>query len=185
MTGRERVLAMVVGALVPISITFMGIFWFIDKYSSNNMEYLSLTEQVSTEKEKTAKAIKANQRRIYYRSVSLPSNLVDASNEYQTWLKKLVRDQIKMEFKSVTPRDGGELIYKNKLIGRAKTFTLLATADLQQLSQFLYEFYSVDLLHRINSIETSRQEVARPRESSLQLDYPVRKMIRPSVSGCQ
>lgn len=144
---------MIVGALVPISIAFMGVFWFIDKYSNNNMEYLSLTEQVSVEKEKTTKAIKANQRRIYYRSVSLPSNLVDASNEYQTWLKKLVRDEIKMNFKSVTPRDGGELIYQNKLIGRTKTFTLLATADLQQLSQFLHEFYSVDLLHRINSIK--------------------------------
>ena len=65
----------------------------------------------------------------------------------------MVRDEIKMDFKSVTPRDGGELIYKNKLIGRSKNFTLLATADLQQLSQFLHEFYSVDLLHRINSIK--------------------------------
>ena len=144
---------MIVGALVPISITFMGVFWFIDKYATNKSDCDSLTVQVSTEKEKTTRAIKANQRRIYYRSVSLPANLVDASNEYQTWLKKLVRDQIKMDFKSVTPRDGGELKYKNKLIGRSKTFTLMATADLQQLSQFLYEFYSVDLLHRINSIK--------------------------------
>ena len=153
MSARERLLAIVVGALVPISVAFIAVFWFIDKYSSNNMEFLSLTEQVSSEKEKTSLAIKANQRRIYYRSVSLPANLVDASNEYQTWLKKLVRDEIKMDFKSVTPRDGGEIKFKNKLIGRTKTFTLLATADLQQLSQFLYEFYSVDLLHRINSIK--------------------------------
>ena len=153
MTARERVLAIAVGALVPISIAFVAVFWFIGKYSDNNSEVMGLTQQVSAEKEKTTLAIKANQRRIYYRSVSLPANLVDASNDYQTWLKRLVRDQIKMDFKSVTPRDGGDLRYKNKLIGRTKTFTLLATADLQQLSQFLYEFYTMDLLHRINSIK--------------------------------
>ena len=153
MTARERVLAMAVGALVPISIAFMLVFWFIGKYSDNNNQFVGLQSQISAEKDKTALAIKANQRRIFYRSTSLPADLVDASNEYQTWLKKLVRDQIKMDFKSVTPRDGGDLKYKNKLIGRTKTFTLLATADLKQLSKFLYEFYTMDVLHRINSIK--------------------------------
>ncbi len=153
MTKRERLLALLVAALVPISLAFIGIFWFIDKYSNNNLEVVRLMDQVDEEENQMSLATKANQRRIYYRTISLPSDVGDAANDYQIWLKDLVRDDIKMDFKSVTPRDGGEIKFKNKLIGRTKTFTLLATADLPQLTRFLQEFYSVDLLHRINSIK--------------------------------
>ena len=114
LTARERVLAWVVLSLVPITILFMGVFWFISSYNDNNGQVMSLTQQVSEENAKMKAAIRANQRRVYYRSMSLPSDVVDASNQYQLWLKNLVRDKLKMDFKSVTPRNAGELKYKTK-----------------------------------------------------------------------
>ena len=153
MTQREKVLAMVVGALVPITLIFMGVFWFIEKNSLNDGEIMSLSEQVSRENEKTALSTKANSRRIYYRSVSMPSNLADATNDYLLWLNKLAGDEIKMEGLSVAPLSGDKIKFKSKVVGNTKKFAMTATGNLSQLSEFLTKFYSVDLLHRINSLK--------------------------------
>ena len=153
MTQREKVLAIVVGALVPITMIFMGVFWFIDKSSFNDSEIMNLTEAVSRENEKTAVSIKARRRRIYYQSVSLPSNLADATNDYQLWLKKLAGDQINMESLSVAPLAGDKIKFRSKDVGNSKKFAVTATGDLMQLSDFLSQFYSVDLMHRINSLK--------------------------------
>lgn len=153
LTPRERILSLAVLTLVPIGLLFMGVFWFIGKYNDNNMQIVGLTDQVNSEESKMLAAKKANIRRNYYRSISLPSDIVDASNDYQTWLLKLVRDEIKMSKNSIKPQASADLRVSNKTIGRTKQFTLLVDADLQQFTDFLTRFYSVDLLHRISSIK--------------------------------
>lgn len=157
LTARERILAWIVLSLVPICILFFGIFWFIGRYNDNNAEFMSLTAQVSDEEAKQNEAIRATQRRRYFRDQSLPSNVVKANNDYQLWLKNLLQNEIQMELKSVTPRQGSILKHNNRAIGQSKTFTVLATADLAQLTRFLHEFYSLPLLHRINSLKINPQ----------------------------
>jgi hypothetical protein len=153
LTQREKTLATAVLALVPLCIGFMLLFWFIGKRSANQTSIDSLRSQVREEERKLMTALQANQRRVYYRSVSLPSNFDDARNEYQQWLKQLVRNDVGMSYRSITPRSPAKIKHNGKLIGQTETFTLLATADLPKLVDFLTAFYKVDLLHRINSIK--------------------------------
>ena len=153
LTTRERYLAYALVALVPVTILFIGVFGFINQYKANNQQFMNLTTQLGQQQDLQAQAMNAQQRRSYYRNISLPSDLNHASQDYQLWLKSLVRDQLKMSFKSLTPRKGADLKFNNKVVGRSQEFTLLATADLKQLTSFLEEFYSVELLHRINSLK--------------------------------
>jgi hypothetical protein len=152
MTPRERILAKAVFALLPATLIFIGVFWFIGKYGANNLEVMNLMGQVEAEQEKLDEAFKANRRRIYFNSVSLPSKLEDASNDYQIWLKMLL-DEIDLDLKTLTPRDTSPLKFQKKEVGERKTFAVTASGDLQQLTDFLVRFYSVDLLHRINSLK--------------------------------
>ena len=184
MTNREKTLAMIVLSLVPITLAFLGVFWFVKKYNENNLQVISLSEQIDAELEKTKQATKANRRRIYYRSISLPAKITDAANDYQVWLKDLARDQIKMDFKSISPREGSELRYRQKNIGRSKSFQLLVDANLPQLIEFLHAFYSVDLLHRINSIKiiplsegVGTQKKVRSGRLSLQINIEALSMV--------
>lgn len=152
LTPRERVLAKAVLGLLPATLIFIGIFWFIGKYGDNNDEIVNLMNQITAEEEKLDEAFKANRRRSYYNSVSLPAKFEDASNDYQIWLKLLLAD-VDMELKTLTPRDASPLKFKKQEVANRKTFAVTAAGNLEQLTEFLNRFYQVDLLHRINSLK--------------------------------
>lgn len=185
LTQRERVLAWLVMALVPISLLFVGCFWFLGRYNDNNSRIQTLALQLSEQQDKLAAATKANQRRIYYRSISLPSNLDQARNDYQQWLKQLIRDEVGMDYRSVTPRPASQIKHDGKLIGNREIFTVLAIADLEQLVAFFEKFYQLDLLHRINSISiipktegaTGAASRIRSGELSLSLEVEVLSLV--------
>lgn len=154
LTQREKVLATLVVSLIPLALFVMGLFWFFGQRSTRDTQIAGLRSQIELEEQRLTDALNANQRRVYYRGVSLPSKLSDASNDYLQWVKELARDKVGMKFKSITPRPPIKLKFDNvNVIGQTQTFTLLATAeDLNQLVDFLTQFYQLDLLHRINSI---------------------------------
>ncbi len=159
LSPRERVLALVVLSLVPICLLFVSVFWFIGKYNANNVAFYGLMSRINEEEAKQASAMKASQRRHYYRELSLPANIGTASNDYQIWLKNLVSDEIKMELKGLNPRTGSILKYNNRPVGQSKRFSLTVTANLEQLTEFLHKFYSLKLLHRINAMKILPQTV--------------------------
>jgi hypothetical protein len=153
LSQREKVLATLVVSLIPLALLVMGLFWFFGQRSARNAQLAGLRSQIKIEQQRLTDALNANQRRIYYRGVSLPSNFEDARNEYQQWLKNLVRNEVGMSYRSITPRSPARLKFNGNVIGQTETFTLLATTNLKQLVDFLTQFYQVDLLHRINSIK--------------------------------
>ena len=153
LSQREKILAVLVGSLVPLAMIVMISIWFFAQLSARSDRIDGLTAQIKEEKQRVTEALDANQRRLYYRNVSLPSDFQDASNSYQLWLKKLVRDDIGMGFKSIAPRAPVNMKFKGTVIGQSESFTLAATTDLEQLIKFLTKFYQLDLLHRINSIK--------------------------------
>jgi hypothetical protein len=106
---------------------------------------------------KMGKAEKANDRRRYYESISLPSDVEQASNEYWSWMKGLVRDELQMQFKSLQPSDASDLKNDREVIGQRRYFTLRADGTLDQLTELLSRFYAADLLHRINSLKIIAQ----------------------------
>lgn len=157
MTPRERILASAVGALLPIAILFIGIFWFIGKYNANDVQESAMISQVADEEMRALTAQKASRRRTYYDNISLPADINNASNDYQSWMKALVSDDLKMNLKSFNPRDGGDLKLGAKVIGKRKTYSLTAIGNLKQLRGFLERFYSVEALHRINTMKITAQ----------------------------
>ena len=153
LSQREKILALLVGSLVPLALLVMTVSWFFGQQSKRSTEINSLRTQIKTEKQRVTEAINANQRRLYYRSVSLPSKFQEASNKYQQWLKALVRDEVGMTFKSINTKLPRRLKFEGEVIGRTEAFDLRAETDLEQLVEFLTKFNQLDLLHRINSIK--------------------------------
>lgn len=179
LTPRERKLAYGVLGLLPAALIFVAIFWFIGEYSTNDQKAMSLITKIKAERELMKQALKANRRRQYMNSISVPANLTVASNEYQVWLKLLL-SELNMELKSIQPRDAGSLKAKEskKEIGQRKIFALTTKGDLDQLTQFLDRFYSLELLHRINTLKiTPENEIGandqRIRNGKLSLSMTI------------
>ena len=152
-TPRERKLALATATLLPLLVIAWALFSFIDSLSENSAAINGLLSDVSLEEEKALSGLRALKRQNYYQEISLPSRIDDASNTYQTWLTGLVKDEIGMGYSGLRIKDGGPLMSEGNVeIGRRRLFSMSPEATLPQLMEFLYRFYSVETLHRINSL---------------------------------
>ena len=157
LTPREKVLVYVVGTIVPIALVAVVGLWFINSLSQNDIDRAAVAKKISDEEYKMAIAKKADRRRAYYESISLPADIEAASNNYLAWLKGLVRDDLKLRLKMLTPNDSTPLKVETKVVGERKSYTLAMDGTLNDLTQFLRNFYRVELLHRINSLKITPQ----------------------------
>ena len=170
LSQREKILAALVGSLVPLALLVMITIWFFGQQKDRSTKIDALNTQIKAEQQRMTEALDANQRRLYYRSVSLPSNFQDASNDYQQWLKHLVRVDVGMAFDAIDRRHPTKIKFNGNVIGLTESFNLRATTDLEQLVDFLTKFYQLDLLHRISSLDL----VPKARGSSGELSLTVR-----------
>ena len=170
LSQREKILAALVGSLVPLALLVMITIWFFGQQKDRSTKIDALKTQIKAEQQRMTEALDANQRRLYYRSVSLPSNFQDASNDYQQWLKHLVRVDVGMDFDAIDRRHPTKIKFNGNMIGLTESFNLRATTDLEQLVDFLTKFYQLDLLHRISSLDL----VPKARGSSGELSLTVR-----------
>jgi hypothetical protein len=157
LTPRERVLVYVVGTILPIAFVAVVGLWFYNSINQNDIDRESLATKIGEEEYKMGVAKKADRRRAYYESISLPSDMEQASNKYLAWVKGLVRDDLKMKLKMLTPNDSTPLKYGTTVVGKRKSYTLAMDGTLEDLTKFLSCFYRVDLLHRINSLKITPQ----------------------------
>lgn len=157
LTTRERNLAYAVIGLAPAVLIFIGVFWFLGQSKANGVREAALLGQIFDEELKLAKGKKATCRRAFYDSISLPVDIDNASNDYQSWIKGLVRDELQMNFKALTPTDASDLKNKAEVVGKRRYYMLRADGTLDQLTSFLTRFYSAELLHRINSLKIIAQ----------------------------
>ena len=151
LTKREKILAIVVLSLVPISVIFVGVFSFISSYNNNTQEIIRLENNVADEEQKVLLAMKAKRRLDYYTQTSLASEFSKSSNDYQLWLLNLIRER-GLEVGGVVPKGGMAINFENKEIGRAQQVEAIATGTLSQVIQFLTDIYSTDILHRVTSL---------------------------------
>ena len=177
LSQREKILAALVGSLVPLALLVMITIWFFGQQKDRSTKIDALNTQIKAEQQRVTEALNANERRLYYRSVSLPSNFKDSGNAYQQWLKHLVRDDVGMVFKSITQDSPSKIKFNGNVIGQAKSFTVLATTNLEQLVDFLTKFYQLDLLHRINSLNLVPKTVGSSGELSLTAKVEVLSLV--------
>jgi hypothetical protein len=180
LTDREKKLAMIVGALAPIVIVALAFFWFLDKYQGNQTQITQLESTVETEENKTRLGLQANTRKAYYRSVSLPSRKDNARSTYMAWLKNLVRNDIQMEYRDISPGDNGAIQENGQTIGSIITFSLKPEGTYEQVLQFLEEFYAADHLHRIKSL-TIKPVLTKARDSKTVLSGRLKLNIEIEV----
>jgi hypothetical protein len=160
MTSREKTLAMIVGALLPIGLLFFGFTWFMDNYDRNNSEIDDLMSQVETQQMILDRGNAAAARRSYYRKVSLPEKN-RTRNIYKAWLDDLVLKETGMTYSGVRMKAAGSLGYQRSEVASRSVFTLRPKGTLNQLIKLLHGFYSADHLHRINKLTIKPEAVSK------------------------
>lgn len=150
-SSREKKLLLGVGTLVPIAILFLVIFWWIGAIDENNRIWMGIDRQITEQKDLQMEGKLANRRKSYYGHISLAQSVNNASNDYQRWLKStLTESGLKLD--SITPRDGEAIRAGKRTIGRGKILQVRASGRLENFNKYLTEFYSLNLMHRINAL---------------------------------
>lgn len=93
---------------------------------------------------------------------SLPSNLEVARSQYQAWLLGLV-EHVAFGNPNV---DSSEPVHRSKQF-HVLAFSLRGRGSLEQLTRFLYEFYSTDFLHQVRSLSIA------PIQGTSELDLTI------------
>jgi hypothetical protein len=154
---REKILAIAIAVLAVVFVLYL--VW---PSGGDSMDILR-NKRDALEKEKDdnlKKAIllkKDTDRLPTLLRRALPSNPEAAKREYQNWLRNLAKDR----FTTVTSLSSGEQPQENSYTGPDKIhrtiywkfhFTLNCQGTLEQLTRFLYDFYSEGHLQKICSI---------------------------------
>lgn len=159
MSRREKMLASAVGLLV---LVFIGL-WVVDliggAMESRSDQILALEEEIRQKEVTKMKGGRAAERLAVYETRALPGDRERARSIYQSWLLQAVADADLEDIKvdPIAGRPVGEVYFVHP-------FNVSGRGNLEQLVEFLYGFYSKDILHRIE-----RMTVA-PIKDTRQLD---------------
>ncbi len=162
---REKVLAAIVGVLLLVVAGRMGAHVLYSPLSLRQAEVEALAQRIADRQAKVQAALPAQARLAEYRRRSLPSDPQAARSLYQNWLLELT-DRIKLKGRKVESSDGRVVkgIYHNL------PFTVRGEGTLEQLVQFLYEFYSAGHLHRIRRLSIKPQEKSADLEMIIAIE---------------
>lgn len=159
MTKREKVLATIVAATLLI----MGGFYTLDKiltaFDERDTKEITLRDKLATQNRIVLQGTKADRDMRDWRERSLPEDRALAQALYLDWLGKRA-DEAGLGGRKVSPVAGhfeGKVYYVHR-------FLLSGQGDLKQLTRLLYDFYSVDHMHRISRLNI------KPLTTSKQLD---------------
>ena len=117
------------------------------------------------------KARKAGKELDLFKAESLPSSVEVARSGYQAWLLGLVE-----HVSLVNPNVDSSEPTAHRAPGQRQalyhqlSFSLRGRGTLEQLTRFLFEFYSTDLLHQIRSLAITPLEGTSQLELSISID---------------
>ncbi len=159
MTKREKILA----AIVAATLLFVGGVYMVNEiiaaFDLRYNEQIRLDADLADQRRITLHGKQAEKNLRDWRARSLPEDRALAQALYLDWLGKRA-DAVGLDNRKVSPASGnfeGNVYYIHR-------FLLSGQGDLKQLTQFLYDFYSVDHLHRISRLNI------QPLANSKQLD---------------
>lgn len=148
MTQREKILAALVGVLVLAVVSWIVIERLSSAFDYRQQQIANLEDEVYEKEALVRRGQKAGRELADYEKQSLPADRPLARSLYQNWLLDLAEQKIDFRDVNVGAQPGrpvGEVYFQHK-------FLITCQGDLDQLTQFLYEFYSVGYLHRINRL---------------------------------
>ncbi|HUG67462.1 MAG TPA: Ig-like domain-containing protein [Pirellulaceae bacterium] len=144
MTKREKLLAAAVAATLLILGGFYALDRIMNAFDQRDTDEITLRDRLATQHRITLQGKKADKDLRDWRERSLPEDRALAQALYLDWLGKRA-DAVGLEGRKVTPTGGqfeGKVYYVHR-------FLLSGQGDLKQLTHFLFDFYSVDHMHRI------------------------------------
>jgi hypothetical protein len=144
---REKILVIAVGSLLAILI----LYWI---WPSSAGSLADLNKSLDDLQQKVAaKTLQINQARRAqahledWQRRALPANQATARSLYQNWLLKMA-DGVKLKNLNINPFDASS----RRGVYAGLGFTITGQGTLDQLTQFLYEFYSAGHLHKIRTL---------------------------------
>lgn len=148
MMNRKTILLAVLGLI----LAFYAGQWLLNTLltgplQTRNNKTQSLKNEIEKRNKELAQARKAGKKLVEWQRQSLPSDTEVARSLYQGWLLELV-GHVGLSDPNVNSSEPAN--YKNKftMLG----FSVRGRGSLEQLSKFLFEFYSAGHLHQIRSI---------------------------------
>ena len=165
MNKREQILAVVMGGLLLVLIVFFT-FNKVNGVLQGKKQQVIALEQNIKNKQRIVKFshIEADRMQDYER-MSLPSDVEKARSLYQNWLVSLVT-----EAGFEDPQVNVLSSRKDNDVFHSFSFTVNGRADLRELVNFQYRFYSADFLHRIRRLHAKRINDSRQLELSISID---------------
>jgi len=166
MQPRERLLAGIVGAI----ILAYGGYWLFQQglqgpKEQRHRQIQKLNDKIHDKEQLLARARKAGRQLTEWRSQSLPSDVPIARTLYQGWLVELVG---RHHFQKPNV-DSGDAIQKLGIYQKLP-FTVRGQATLQQVVDFLYEFYRAGHLHRIQRLNLTPLEQGQRLSVSIAIE---------------
>jgi hypothetical protein len=143
---REKILAIAFGSLLILT----ALYWLWPSGASLGelrAQRDELARKVDDNKTQALRAKKAVEQLNQWQHRALPADAETARSLYQNWLRELV-DRAELRNFNISPQE-------NTIRRDAYTlfsFTIKCQATLAELTKFLYEFYSVGILHKIRTI---------------------------------
>ena len=155
MQKREKILAAITGLLL---LALIVVYLFSGSGPADSLGELRQRRD-DLQSEVTRKQAEADRlaRKDYpmqlaaFEKRSLPANLDQADSLYQKWLRRLVFDRAKFPNATVDPKE----VRSRTGSYRKLPFSVQGQATLSQLTDFLYGFYSANLLHKITLINAN------------------------------
>jgi hypothetical protein len=148
MNQREKILA----ALVGLSLLAVGGYFLwasaSKAFTSRQREIDDLQAQISRKLLDLNAGAEARDRLNRYEQRSLPGKLSEARSQYQEWLIATTVEFFGENKVAVKPAGEGS---RDEVYDRL-SFSIAGEGNLEQFSRFLYRFYELDYLHRIQSL---------------------------------
>lgn len=178
MTRREQQLAIAVGLLLLV----VGGAYVYLKYDAairfREEKIARLQTNVDDKEMIVLEGTQAQQRIAEYQTRSLPGDANVARSLYKAWLLDQAEKKIKLTEPVVSPgavsNVGG--------VYRRLSFTVAGRGRLEQLTEFLYDFYAVDYLHRIRTVRVKPIPDSKELEFAMAIEALVLPGAEPAES---
>lgn len=157
MSQREKILA----ALVVVAL--LGVVGFIaagrvqGAFASRQSQIDALEQQIHQKQLTELAGQEASDKLARYRERSLPGTLEEARSQYQEWLLATTEEFFGENDVLVTAAGSGtnQLLGSQTAVYDRLDFDIRATGNLEQVTRFLYRFYDLNYLHRVQSLQLS------------------------------
>jgi len=153
---REKTLALVTGVLAALVGCWFVFSALSGPLTARRAQRDSLQRETDQKKRRAQAAWKAQQQLAEYRRRSLPADVEIARSLYRNWLLELAT-RTGLDDTRVQPQEsrGGSDVY------RVLPFSVNGRATLNELTEFLFDFYSQGYLHKIRQLSIKHLEGQR------------------------